>query len=107
MTSKMTCSYTVASANNEGTDTCFFEKFVSMDSRKMAEIGMYFSVVEFANSRGRVVLDFNVDSHLIDSFILLDSEGFFSGFISLEVRRLIHVKPKSWEFNLIIESMEL
>ena len=50
----------------------------------------------------RVVGNIDVDGHLVDSLVLLDSEGFGSSFITSEVAWFVHIKPYPRELNLII-----
>jgi len=68
---------------------------MSGNCRKMAEIGMDFSLIKLVFGGCGVVWYFNVDGHLVDAFILLYSKRLVGWLVASKVRWLIHIKPNS------------
>jgi hypothetical protein len=84
MSCEMTRTDAVASADDKGSLPHLAEELVDGNGRKMAVVGMYLAMKK-AFIEGSVVREIDADAHLIDSFGLLDSEGFFSGLSSSKI----------------------
>ena len=70
MARKVPRAHAVAPANDERPLPDLFEKLMSGNSGEMSEVGMHFPVGELFLGGG-VVGNIDVDSHLVDAFILL------------------------------------